>query len=140
MTRQEKYPDTKTFRYYNANPKGRITTDCVIRALATATDIPYASVVRELAEMQIATGYDDGETKCYGVWLESNGWHRQKQPRKPDGRKFTGKEFCKWLRDNGFKGSVVANIGGHHVVAIVDCKVHDIWDSTDGCIGNYWMK
>ena len=22
----------------------------------------------------------------------------------------------------------------------LDCKVHDTWDSTNGCIGNYWVK
>ena len=34
----------------------------------------------------------------------------------------------------------IAMIGGHHIVAIVKAKVCDIWDSTDGCIGNYWTK
>ena len=58
-----------------------------------------------------------------------------KQPRKSDNTKYIGKEFCKM-----FKGTCVANIGGHHIVCIKDGKVHDIWDSTDGCIGNYWIK
>lgn len=30
MTRQEKYPNTDTFTYYNANPKNRITGDCML--------------------------------------------------------------------------------------------------------------
>ena len=34
----------------------------------------------------------------------------------------------------------IAHIGGHHIIAIVDKKVNDTWDSTDGCIGNYWTK
>ena len=58
-----------------------------------------------------------------------------KQPRKANNKKYTGKEFCKKHNE-----TCVANIGGHHVVCIKNGKVHDIWDSTDGCIGNYWVK
>ena len=39
-----------------------------------------------------------------------------------------------------YKGTCVANIGGNHTVCIKNGKVHDTWDSTDGCIGNYWVK
>ena len=58
--------------------------------------------------------------------------------KKPNGKKYTGEEFCREVAIKSRR--YVANIGGHHVVAIVDKKVHDIWDSTDGCIGNYWVK
>lgn len=36
------------------------------------------------------------------------------------------------------KGNIIAHIGGNHIVAIVNHKVYDIWDSTDYCIGNFW--
>jgi len=36
--------------------------------------------------------------------------------------------------------TVIANIGGHHIVAIIEGRVWDTWNSTDGCIGNYWTK
>lgn len=39
MKRQEKYPETRTFHFHNANPKNRITGDCVTRALCTALEI-----------------------------------------------------------------------------------------------------
>ena len=140
MTRQQKFPDTKTFHFHNANPKGRLTTDCVFRAISTATGIPYADVVRQLAEWQIKTGYDSGDDKCYGRYLESIGWVKMKQPRKRDGRKYTGKEWCELLNEElDFRG-MIAHIGGHHVVAISGCQVWDTWNSTDGCIGNYWIK
>ena len=145
MTRQQKYPETRTFHYYNANPKGRITTDCVVRAIVAATDLPYSQVVMELAELQCKTGYDDAEKRLYGKYLESKGFIAHKQLRKHDGTKYTGKEFCKLLQSDydyviGKDIRIVANIGGCHVVAIVDGKVWDIWDSTGGCVGNYWMK
>ena len=30
MNRQQKYPNTESFYYFNANPKNKLTTDCVI--------------------------------------------------------------------------------------------------------------
>lgn len=145
MTRQQKYPDTNTFHYYNANPKGRITTDYVIRAIATATELPYNQVVMELAQLQCETGYDDGDDKLYDKYLISKGFSKRKQPRRLDGTKFTGKDFCEALQDNyeyviGKSPCIVAHIGGHHIVAIKDAKVWDIWNSTHKCIGNYWIK
>lgn len=140
MTRQQKYPDTKTFHFHNQNPKGRFTTDCVIRAISLATEKPYSDVVRELAEWQCVTGYDMSEATCYGRYLESLGWMKHKQPRKVDNTKYTGKEFCETFGKDWDKASLVANIGGNHTVAIIDGKVNDTWDSTEGCIGNYWTK
>lgn len=136
MTRQEKYPDTKTFHYYNANPKNRITGDCWCRAICTATGIPYNTVVMEMAELHCKTGYDADDN--ISRYLESKGWIKCKQPRKKDNTKYTGDEFCRKLAMKDKK--YIANIGGHHIVAIVDCKVYDIWNSTAGCIGNYWIK
>ncbi len=138
MTRQQKYPETSTFHYYNANPKNRITGDCRIRAIATACEVPYNQVVMDLAKIQCETGYDQCCNQGLDILLKQYGWVKQKQPRKVDNRKYTGEEFCKRLANR--KERYVANIGGHHIVAIVEAKVYDIWDSTDGCIGNYWTK
>lgn len=147
MTRQQKYPETSTFHYHNANPHNRITTDCVIRAISTATEIPYNQVVMELAELQCKTGYDDGDVKLYDKYLKSKGWVKYNQPRKADNTKYTGKEWCKqlqedydWVINPDKIKRMVAHIGGHHVVAIVDGRVWDIWDSTCKTIGNYWIK
>ena len=143
MTRQEKYPDTQTFHFHNANPKNRITTDCVIRAISTATEIPYTQVVMEMAKMQCETGYDDGDKKLIDKYLQSKGWVKHDQPRKWDNTKFTGEQWCRelWQYYRSPKYTrIVANIGGGHTVAIIGYKVWDIWDSTDGCIGNYWTK
>lgn len=149
MKRQDKYPETRTFRYHNENPKNRLTTDCVIRAISTATKIPYNQVVIELASMQCATGYDMSDKKCIDVYLSSKGWKMHSQPRKADGTKYTGVEFCEEITHRiEFLGkAVIANIGGHHIVCIKETdsktglhKVHDTWDSTGGCIGNFWIK
>lgn len=141
------YNDTEVFHFHNANPKGKRTTDCVTRALSTALEIPYETVVRELAELQIKTGYDSADSTLYGKYLKSKGWVKHRQPRCYDNTKYTGKAFCCEIRA-GYGGNfpeleyqrIIAHIGGHHIVAIVNGKVWDTWDSTDGCIGNYWVK
>ena len=141
--------NTNYFEYYNANPKKKHTTDCVIRAICTALNQTYEQTVVDLAAMQINTGYDMSDVKCFGKYLESKGWTKQKQPRKDDNTKYTGKEFCQLLNRDilAVGNNIIANIGGHHIVCIKETsglhgtfKVHDIWDSTDGCIGNYWTK
>lgn len=145
MKRQDKYPETYTFHFHNANPKNRYTTDCVIRAISTALEISYTTVLMEMAELQCKTGYDMSEKKCIDMYLQSKGWIKKWQPRKLENTKYTGKEFCREVREGTTWGDgdftrIVANIGGNHIVAIMDGKVWDIWDSTDGCIGNYWVK
>jgi hypothetical protein len=145
MKRQEKYPETSTFHYYNANPKSRITGDCRIRAICTACEAPYNQVVMDLAKIQCETGYDQCCNQGIDILMKQYGWEKCRQPRKLDNTKYTGKEFCKQIREGLYidgkpLNRLVANIGGNHIVAIIDGKVWDIWDSTGGCIGNYWVK
>lgn len=136
MTREQKYPDTDTFHLHNENPKNRITGDCMFRAVARGTGIPYNEVVMALAKIHCETGYECTDKRTVDRFLKSKGWVMQKQPKKPNGQKYTGAEFCRTFRPK----RAIAMIGGHHVVAIVDGKVNDIWNSTGGCIGNYWTE
>lgn len=53
MTRQQKYPDTNTFHFYNANPKNKYTGDCVIRAISTALEQSWEQTIKELTELGI---------------------------------------------------------------------------------------
>ena len=147
MKRTEKYPDTKTFHFHNANPKNRVTGDCTFRAICTAMEKPWRDVVMEMAEMSCRTGYAINDKKGIERYLEEQGWVKQKQPRKADNTKYTGKEFCTELLKRNSKiqrGSdvnrIIADIGGHHIVAVMAGKVWDTWDSTGGCVGNYWVK
>lgn len=145
--------DTATYQYFNANPKGKKTSDCVTRAICAATGIPYNQVVMELAELQCKTGYDKTDSKLFDRYLTAKGFIKHKQPRHDDNTKFTGNDFCCFLSvsyGDGSAGSIVANLGGNHVVCIaptnsgdgINCryKVLDTWNSTDGCIGNFWSK
>jgi hypothetical protein len=149
--RKAKYPDTPYFHYYNANPKNKVTTDCVIRAICTVLEKPYNEVLMEMAELQCKTGLDMSEKKCIDKYMKSKGWVRVKQPKQDDGSKYTGRDFCRTLmhpiycEELGFEVSfdinrVLAHIGGHHIVAIMSGQVWDIWNSTGGTIGQVWVK
>ena len=98
-TRQEKYPETRTFHYYNANPKNRITGDCWLRAVCTGLNEPYNEVLMEMVQVHLETGYEMSCDKAMEKYLASKGWIKHKQPRKADNTKYTGKEFCKLLAD-----------------------------------------
>lgn len=141
MNRKQKYPDTKTFHFYNANPKGNYACDCVVRAICKANGKTYNKTFRELFELAIKLGYIPTEKNTYGAYLEAEGWKKMPQPKKANGKKYTGKQFCEAIQKGEFPNTdIIAHIGGHHIVAIADGKVFDTWDSTGYCIGNYWVK
>lgn len=144
MRRQDKYPDTKHFKFHNSNPKNKYTTDCVIRALSTALNKDYNTVVIDLAQLQCKLGVDVSDPKLYNKYLEQNGWSKCKQPRQPDGTKMTGKEFCEllqfWKHKPAAYNRIIAHIGSGHIVAIINGQILDTWNSSEGCIGNFWIE
>lgn len=140
MKRTDKYPETDVYSYHNENPRGRFTGDCTFRAVALATGKSWAQVVREMAEMSIETGYAINDKKGIERYMASIGWTKYPQPKKPDGTKYTGAEWCKRCRERFGDEPIVCTIGGHHITCIKGGKVRDIWDCTKKCVGNYWAK
>lgn len=134
--REDMYPETSTFHYYNANPHNRITGDCVIRAVCTGLNLAYYDCMDMLVDESKQNGYSISSKDNVKKFLAKKGIFMMKQPRKADNTKYTGAEFCKKIAQKGKR--YIAHIGGGHMVAIVDKKVNDIWNSTGGCIGNYW--
>lgn len=141
MKRQDKYQNTRTFHWYNANPKSKLTADCVVRALSVALKQDYEQTYRELFELSLKTGYMLNDKKCYEKYLSNKGWLKMPQPKKCNNTKYTGKEFCENAQEYTFTypSRMIAHIGGHHLVAIVEGKIWDTWNSTPWCIGNYWV-
>lgn len=147
--RRAKYPDTEFFRYHNVNPKNKITTDCVYRAISNAMQLPYEQVAREMTEMQISTGWDTGESRLIDKYIQSKGWKKHAQPKQYDCnsdsmKKFTGKQFVNYL--NSFNtvikvkefSRVIMNIGSEHLSCIIDGKIEDIWNCSNNCVGIWW--
>lgn len=136
MTRKNKYPETEYFHYININPKNRITGDCTFRAIASATGKSWEDVVMEMAQFSIKTGYSINDKKGIEKYLDSIGWIKLKQPKKLDNTKYTGKEYIREFNPD----CIICTMGSHHLTCIIDGKVNDIWDCSDGCVGNIWVR
>ena len=137
MGKRRQPSDTAYYHFYNANPKGKITTDCVFRAIAVGMDKSWQDVMMEMTALAIKYGYVPTDTVCINKYLKRNGWVKQKQPRWEDGTKYTGKDFCQLYH---FKTDekVIATIGYHHITVFKNCKIWDTWNCSDRCIGSYW--
>ena len=148
MGRRIVYSDTPVFHYHNENPKNKITCDCVVRAIATATGKSWDDVLEGLFETARQYKLMLNDKKCYERYLAGLGWRKNGQPRRDDNTKYTGAEFCEQLQEDpwvftgkeGWSEPIIVKIGCHHVACIKDGRVWDSWDSSDGCIGNYWTK
>ena len=134
MSRMKKDDSYSAYRYYNCNPHSRRTDDCVIRAICSSTGDSWADTMRALAEWSIKTGYMLSTPECYGPYLESIGYVKQKQPIQKDGKKVRFKEFCKT-----FDGHAICHCGKTHVIYVADNHVWDIWNTEDEIVGVYWV-
>lgn len=149
MRRQDKYPNTDIFHYLNVNPKNRFTTDCVIRAIATALVAKtggslendklckdmWRVVLDDMAEIACNTGYFPTNKKCYEKYLKQHGFLKYGQPRHLDNTKLTLKEFM----DGHKSGTYVIHLP-HHLTVVVDGVNYDIYDCTkfDSRVGIFW--
>lgn len=138
-TREEKYPDTKYFHYYNANSHNHKTGDCVIRALCTATEISWEDCLTELFNIAVKKGYEPSDDKPVSVFLENHGFIKCKEPRYADNTKMTVEHWLEHVRPSKHN-KVVATVGSHHIVAIMNGVVNDIWNSSRQTMHSYWVK
>ena len=139
--------NSNKFISVNKNPKGKKTTDCVIRALITALNLSVETIIQELTTIYITKGWFINDKKCYSKYLESKGYAIHKQPKRYDNTKYTAEEFCEYLNENtDINGTVIAHVGGHHISTFVnvgtdknrDYRIYDIWDCSSKCVGNWW--
>lgn len=143
--------DTMSYKFYNANPKDKRSSDCVLRAISTASGKTWDEVLDDLVTYAHKYKEMPIDPKCYSKYLEDLGFIKMSQPRHENNTKYTGSEFCRLCSIRYTNGeTIVAHIGGNHMVAIMPTregdgindryKVLDIWNSTGGTIGNYWIK
>lgn len=122
------------FKYNNPHPEGKHTTDCVVRAITLATDKDYLEVRRhlnrikkELKEPHYKTG------KFMHKYAKHSNWNKISFPVIKGVPRLRGKDFTKQYP----KGTYILNLA-KHIVAVVDGKYLDTWDSTDRIIYNAW--
>ena len=115
--------------YYNANPSGKATGDCVIRAISTITGLPWRTVHWDLAmisndEYQMM---DDNP-----IWHEYLSWLGFKiRPISWPCAQIS--QFCRCFPE----GRYILGTG-KHVVAVIDGNYYDTWDSGNEYAVFYW--
>lgn len=124
------------FINYNANPKGRRTGDCVIRAIAFALNKSWIDTYRALFENTLKTFYSISSKDNYKSYLKSIGCEMQKMPRKPDRKRYTVSEFCDELAEP--RKTYIISVA-NHLTCIRDKALVDTWNCGSKSVGNYWI-
>ena len=120
------------YKEFNAHPKGLNTSDCVVRAIATATNIDYMECRRELNRKKRELGFTDyKETKFLYKYLED-------YPRLI----FKAIKGEPRLKGTGFTelhplGTYIIKMAGHITVCI-DGAILDTWDCSYRSVYTAW--
>ncbi len=142
--------DNRYFHYRNANPEGKRTGDCIMRAVSAASRLTWDEVIDELCLISHEQHVAPQDPAAERELVKRLGFSRMKQPKKPNGKKLTGREFCTWLDSLVAAGElspqtkVLANIGTHHIAAVLrdetgHFRFNDTWDCTTRCVGMWWI-
>lgn len=118
------------YEYYNRNPSKIEITDCVCKAISTATNLKYEAV-NNLLDL---TAYENDCEKlcvcCYDNLLTGTLCYC----RIDDYFKHTVSEISQFYPNNILIIRVDA-----HLTASVNGKVLDIWDCSDKLVDCYWI-
>lgn len=123
------------FLKLNVNPKHRKTTDCVIRAIATATGKDWYEVFDALCAISRKKAVMLDDKPAYETYLKENGFRKQSCQPMAGNCRDTVKELAGTLN----KPAVVQV--AHHLVAIDGRGNYiDTWDSGSNCAYTLWIK
>lgn len=111
--------------HYNPNPTMKNREDCVIRAITKTLELDWDTAYIQL----MAKGFEVKEMPSinwvWGAFLRDMGFERKNIPNTcPDC--YTVAAFC----DDHPKGAFILATGTH-VIAVIDGRYYDTWDSGD---------
>lgn len=120
--------------HHNPNPNGIYVEDCVVRAIATATERAWDDVYIDLILQGYILKNMPSVNTVWGEYLSSIGFERYPVlDRCPVC--YTIQDFC---RDNP-KGTFILATGSH-VVAVIDGDYYDAWDSGHEVPSSVWRR
>ena len=122
------------YRYSNPNPHGALIGDCVVRAIAIATDRTWDDSYEILTDYGFRMKNLPNAAEVWGEVLKNDGFTRKSIPDTCP-ICYTVRMFC---HDHPSGTYVLAT--GSHVVAVVDGDYYDTWDSGDEVPVYYWRK
>ena len=116
----------------NPNPLGKQTGDCVIRAIAIATDKSWRETYRDLCELGEIQGDLPNSNAVWGMYLRSKGAKQFLLPESCPAC-ITVRAFCERYPDGVY---VIGT--GEHAVACIDGDWYDAWDSGSAVPTIFW--
>lgn len=118
----------------NPNPNGAYVEDCVIRAIAIATNRSWDDIAINLFLQAYVMKNMPSVNKVWANYLRSIGFVQYVIPNTcPDC--YTIRDFCMDHPDGVF---ILAT--GSHVVAVIDGDYYDAWDSGDELPISVWRR
>ena len=115
------------YRYYNANPKGLLTDDCVLRSISVAEGISWNDCQKKLSYLSGKQGLLLNDVTFVEDYLD------RLYPRKCY-RDMTIGEFSNMCP----KGHFVVTTKGH-ITAIIDNVIVDTFDCSDRILDCCWQ-
>jgi len=114
--------------YYNINPKGETTGDCVIRALALALNTDYYDILDKLYKTSNYFNCDMLVRNCYGKLLQEMGYKMYY------GNGTTVQELAEIFYDK----KLLLRIN-EHLTCSLYANVYDIWDTSNEIVDVFWV-
>lgn len=124
-----------SYAYYNENPLGKSTGDCVIRAISKALGKTWDEVYVGLCLEGFLNGDWGNSDDAWGKYLHRNGFRRHFIP--DDGLGvYTVSDFAK----ENPRGTFIVSMPGKHVLCVKDGTLYDSWDSSRETPSYFWKK
>lgn len=125
-----------SYFYFNPNPKQKAVGDCVVRGLCVLTDQSWDSAYLDLVNVGFLEKDMPSSNDVLAKVLYRYGYVMESLPNTcMFGRCYTVKQFCREHPEGRY---LLAT--GKHVVAVIDGKYYDAWDSGNEVPIYYWKK
>ena len=128
---------SKCFTYYQPNSKDIKDAfgDCVIRALTKVENKSWVEVFDELAPIAREMQCMPNGKPCYEEFLKRRGYEYVGVSNKRGTKRPTVSSFALAHK----QGVFIARVA-HHIVAVIDGRFYDTWDSGWKSLYGYWIK
>ena len=116
----------------NPNPLGKTTGDCVVRAIAIATDQSWRKTYRQLCDLGEIHADMPSSNYIWGTYMRQRGARQFLLPEScPEC--ITVRAFCERYPEGVY---VIGT--GDHAVAVIDGDWYDSWNSEDEIPTYFW--
>lgn len=122
------------YEYYNPNPMNKKVGDCVIRAISKMLRQSWVRTYVGICIKGLLMADMPSSNSVWGAYLYEKGYDRYAiASTRPD--RYTVRDFC---FDHPYGEYVLAT--GSHVVAVINGKYYDAWDSGDESPIYFWSS